>query len=464
MDQNQAQAVELFRPRGDDLMTVPSVGLAEIVARTQFAPEAFRGKPGAVLSAMLVGYELGLSPMASLSGIHVINGKPTLSAELMRGLILRAGHHFHVVTVTSTRCTVRGWRREDGPEMATEITWTMDDARRAGLDRNQTYKKYPKAMLAARASAELARLIFADVIQGLGTVEEAEDLEEFAPPADEVVRKAPPAPSGKAIEATVATARPVEADPGGGFASPPIPTADDTPDADNDADEDQEPAGPAEHSPTPAQRIAMAARSADVDRRAVAFHVSDGRTTRASELGADEVRAALACIHDLEAGRYRIDLDAEALSPAHVEANVGAIVPDVGETLADKAQRLAGDAEPGDTPTEPIIDLTGDDDEELPTVTVETMAGDAITVDAMPGDTTTPVPDDDARPDLSTWTQREWLQHLKRIPGVTLGQATQKAIDLATARGITPGSTIVSNPAVRDELYDWTLNPEAGDE
>ena len=53
----------------------------------------------------------------------------------------------------------------------------MDDARRAKLDRKPNYVAYPRQMLSARASAELVRAMFADVIGGLSAIEEVDDLE-----------------------------------------------------------------------------------------------------------------------------------------------------------------------------------------------------------------------------------------------------------------------------------------------
>ena len=68
---------------------------------------------------------------------------------------------------------------------------------------------------------------------------------------------------------------------------------------------------------------------------------------------------------------------------------------------------------------------------------------------------------DTDRPDLTEWTQREWLLHLRTRSTVTLAQATQQAITLAKAAGHEPGQTIVGNPAILEALYDWTLADEA---
>ncbi len=145
---------------------LPAVGdLATKIAQTDFVPDAMRGKPAVVAAAILYGRELGMEPMTALRSINVIKGKPALSAESMRALILAAGHELRFVEMTATRCIIEGRRR--GQDEPTRVTYTMDDAKKAGLAGQQQYAKMPRQMLSARATAELARLIFADVIGGL---------------------------------------------------------------------------------------------------------------------------------------------------------------------------------------------------------------------------------------------------------------------------------------------------------
>jgi hypothetical protein len=71
----------------------------------------------------------------------------------------------------------------------------MDDAKKMGVGGNAQYAKMPRQMLAARATAELCRLIFADVIGGLvADVEVDDDSEPLATvtPMTTARRKNPP--------------------------------------------------------------------------------------------------------------------------------------------------------------------------------------------------------------------------------------------------------------------------------
>lgn len=140
--------------------------LAARIAGTSFVPEGLRDDPNAVLAAILWGGEVGIGAIQALNGIDVIKGKVSPSAELMRALVLRAGHTLHIEESSSERCTIFGKRRDGTAEM--RVTWTLDDAKRAGLLGGSGWTKYPRAMLLARSSSEICRGIFSDAIAGLG--------------------------------------------------------------------------------------------------------------------------------------------------------------------------------------------------------------------------------------------------------------------------------------------------------
>lgn len=192
--------------------------LAEKIAGTDFVPKALRGKPEAVMAAMLAGHEAGISPMQALAKIHIIEGRPAMSSELMVALVMRQGHELYFEDVSSTKVTAVGRRREWPDRAPTKVTWTLDDARTAGLLGKQVWKSYPRAMLRARATGELCRMMFPDVLAGISyTIEEvtdmgdAVDVLELGPP--EVVDNREPAPgapkrTAKARQAATSAAIP----------------------------------------------------------------------------------------------------------------------------------------------------------------------------------------------------------------------------------------------------------------
>lgn len=159
-------------------LVAPAAELVSQIANTSFVPPAYRGKPGELLAAILTGHELGLGPMTAIAKVHNIEGRASLSAEVMRALVQSKGHHIAVAESTPTKATVVGWRagEEKPTDGSNRFTWTLDMAERAGLKGKQNWRKYPQAMLMARATGEMCRALFADCLAGISyTDEELED-------------------------------------------------------------------------------------------------------------------------------------------------------------------------------------------------------------------------------------------------------------------------------------------------
>jgi len=141
-----------------------SVKQLQYVQNADFIPKNMRGNMPAILACVASGRELGLGDMESLRSLYIVDGKATLSAELMTRLIRRAGHSLTGSTSPDT-ATAAGRRADNGDEMS--VTWTLAMAERAGLHRKDNWRKYPESMLWARAVSQLARMLFADVLGGL---------------------------------------------------------------------------------------------------------------------------------------------------------------------------------------------------------------------------------------------------------------------------------------------------------
>lgn len=199
--------------------------LAEHIAGTEFVPRQMRNSAPAVAAAILYGREAGLSPMTALSQTHVIEGKPALSSEAMRGLVLRAGHRIRTLEATGAIVRVQG-RRAGEEEWGGEVVWTIDMARAAGLLGKKNWQNYPRQMLFARASAELCHRDFPDVIFGYRAAEELDaedDLDRATaqPSAGTKVARGRKAPAKKALGAP---AMPTERPPT--IQGPPLPGED----------------------------------------------------------------------------------------------------------------------------------------------------------------------------------------------------------------------------------------------
>jgi len=173
--------------------------IAQGIANTNFVPTAMQGRPDEITAAILFGRELGLDPMTSLQTIHVIERRPTLSANAMRGLAQAAGVKFRLDEANDTRVVMSAMA--PGDPGWTTVTWTMDRAKKMNLATKTNWQKMPQAMLLARATSELCRLVAANVLIGLpySAEELADGLEStavnVAPPVKEAatrpVKRAP---------------------------------------------------------------------------------------------------------------------------------------------------------------------------------------------------------------------------------------------------------------------------------
>src|SRR6187399_858522 len=130
------------------------------------------GSAPAILMTIMAGREMGLPTMHALRAFHIVSGKPVLSADAIRALVMRSGaaKYFRCTERTNERATF-ATKRGDDPEVT--LSFSMDDARMADLVKpGSGWVKHPADMMVARASAKLARLVYADIVMGLYAPEE----------------------------------------------------------------------------------------------------------------------------------------------------------------------------------------------------------------------------------------------------------------------------------------------------
>lgn len=123
----------------------------------------------------MAGKDLGFSYTQALRAFHIVKGKPTLSADGMVAACLgrpELCEYFRPVRVTETEAV---WVTKPKGAEPIEYRFTMEDARKAGLV-NAMYEKHPKRMLSARCKAYLARDVYPQVLMGLVTEDEAEEI------------------------------------------------------------------------------------------------------------------------------------------------------------------------------------------------------------------------------------------------------------------------------------------------
>lgn len=154
--------------------------MAQTMGVSALLPDKLRGKPADVFVTILYGHELGLTPMAAVQGIYVVNGRPTLSAQTWLALARRAGHRIVVNGHTEDECTITITRGDTGEEHVS--TYTYAEAVQAKLADKDVWKAHRKAMLLARAVSQGCRFACPEI--ALGAYAEGELDEDQPAPID----------------------------------------------------------------------------------------------------------------------------------------------------------------------------------------------------------------------------------------------------------------------------------------
>jgi hypothetical protein len=137
-------------------------GLADHFVKSGFF-QGINGISQAVVK-MQAGNELNVPPMAAMRGIQLIKGKISLDASLQAALVKKSGrYNYRVKEHTDKACEIEF---TEDKQPCGSSRFTIDDAMRAGLTNNPTYKAYPRNMLFARAMSNGCRWYCPDIFQG----------------------------------------------------------------------------------------------------------------------------------------------------------------------------------------------------------------------------------------------------------------------------------------------------------
>jgi 5'-3' exonuclease len=190
----KAQALAVRPMEWSMQLEPPTAKEAFIVARyfeeSRLYPQL--GGQAGIFTTILRGRALGLDSATACAMFHNVEGRLTMHAELIIGLVLRSGkaQYFECVETTDEKAT---WvtKRLGGSGREVSITWDLDRAVRAGMltrrpdgkysgvtrsGRPSNWDKYPRTMLRWRAGTELAHACYPEIVSGLVAPNEAEDM------------------------------------------------------------------------------------------------------------------------------------------------------------------------------------------------------------------------------------------------------------------------------------------------
>lgn len=110
---------------------------------------------------IMAGQEMGFGPFASMTGVYIIKGKPSIGANLMAAAVKGSGrYNYRVTEVSEKACSIDFY---EGKDKIGTSTFTIEDARRA---ETQNTQKFPRNMLFARAMSNGVKWYCPDVFNG----------------------------------------------------------------------------------------------------------------------------------------------------------------------------------------------------------------------------------------------------------------------------------------------------------
>jgi hypothetical protein len=162
-----------------------AISFSEMLASSSMIPKQFQGKPEDVLVCIQWGFEIGLAPLQALQNISVINGRPSIWGDAALSLVQASNlgeiEEFFENEDTANMVAVCIATRK-GRKPVT-VRFGIEDARRAQLLNKQgPWQTYTKRMIQMRARGWALRDQFSDVLRGLYTSEEAQDIVEIQQP------------------------------------------------------------------------------------------------------------------------------------------------------------------------------------------------------------------------------------------------------------------------------------------
>jgi len=137
--------------------------LGQALAESKYFSDAKEASQAVV--KVLAGQELGIGPIAAMSGIHIIQGKTEVGANILASLVKSPNSRYNYIIREHTNevCVIEFFENDESVGVS---EFSMDDAKKAGLANKDTYKQTPRNMLFARAMSNGVKWFCPDVTNG----------------------------------------------------------------------------------------------------------------------------------------------------------------------------------------------------------------------------------------------------------------------------------------------------------
>jgi hypothetical protein len=207
-----SESKELVVVQQQEMSLRDTLELGNVLAQSGYFSDA-RQKAQAVVK-ILAGREYGFGPIASMTGIHLVNGKITLGADMLAKAVKRHPHYdYQVIKLEADECILEFFR--DGKRLGTS-SLTMQQARDAKMNQSWDkqksawkekipWKNFPRNMLFARCISNGVKWFCPDAVgavtytpdeMGAETDERGEMIDVTPTPAPQSAASTPPTQNG----------------------------------------------------------------------------------------------------------------------------------------------------------------------------------------------------------------------------------------------------------------------------
>lgn len=129
----------------------------------EMLPKNYRNQPGAVFLALEWAQQRNLAVLDVLHGVAFVHGKPVIDSTLQRALAIAAGYRLTITHADEQRATVVVTRNN---EQLGTASFTIEEARTAGLAGKDNWKRHPTEMMVARATTRAIKWFCPEALLG----------------------------------------------------------------------------------------------------------------------------------------------------------------------------------------------------------------------------------------------------------------------------------------------------------
>lgn len=158
---------------------------AVALSKSQLIPANFQNKPADCIIAIEMARRIGAAPLAVLQNIYIIHGKPSWSSQFIIAVVNQCGRFnplkFHYSGEGQEWSCVAYTTYKDEPENRIKgptVSIGMADAEGWTKKSGSKWRTMPELMLSYRAATLFGRLYCPDLLMGMQSVDEVQDIKE----------------------------------------------------------------------------------------------------------------------------------------------------------------------------------------------------------------------------------------------------------------------------------------------